>query len=81
MKRRKLTKYVEGLHADVAVLVGHNPDLSEYAEWLMGADAGVVALEKAAAASFRFDGPAGKGAGALEWLITPGWFMADERGT
>jgi phosphohistidine phosphatase len=75
MRRRKLTKFVEGLHADVAVLVGHNPDLSEYAEWLIGADPGAIPLEKAAAAAFRFDDELGKGRGALEWLVTPGWFM------
>jgi phosphohistidine phosphatase len=78
LKRRKLTKFVEGLHADAAVLVGHNPDLSEYAEWLIGADPGAIPLEKAAAAAFRFDGDVGKGRGALEWLVTPGWFM-DEK--
>lgn len=76
MKRRKLTKYVEGLHADVAVLVGHNPDLSEYLAWLIGAGDDAVPLEKAAAAAVRFDGELGKGQGAMEWLITPGWFMS-----
>lgn len=75
LKRRKLTKFVEGLHADVAILIGHNPDLSEYAAWLIGAGDDAVPLEKAAAAAVRFDGAAGKGKGALEWLITPGWYM------
>lgn len=75
LKKQKLTKFVEELGADVAILVGHNPDLSKYAEWMIGAANGAIELKKAAAAAVRFDGPAGKSAGALEWLVTPGWFV------
>src|SRR5688572_6366350 len=35
---RKLTRFVLGLGQEVTVLVGHNPDLSAYAAWLMGID-------------------------------------------
>jgi phosphohistidine phosphatase len=75
MKRRKLTKYLEELNPDVAMLVGHNPELSEYAAWLIGAADDAVPLEKAGAAAIRFDDAPGKGRGALEWLVTPEWFM------
>jgi phosphohistidine phosphatase len=60
--------------ADKAVAaVGHMPDLGAYAEWLLGAATGSVHFAKAGAACVRLDGELGRGAGTLEWLVTPDW--------
>ena len=74
-KPKKLSKFVAGLEKGVVVLVGHNPDLSIYAGWLLGADDTSVELEKGAAALYEFEDGVEKGDGRLTWLVTPGWFM------
>lgn len=58
--------------------VGHMPDLAEYCEWLMGADPGTVRLAKAGAACLHFKGDPARGAGSLEWLVTPEWVHSGE---
>jgi phosphohistidine phosphatase len=84
LKPGKLSEFLAGLppagdrlpgRGEKAVAaVGHMPDLAEYCEWLIGAEPGTLRLAKAGAACLQFqDGPA-RGAGALEWLVTPEWF-------
>ena len=63
------------LGVETVILVGHNPDLSAYAGWLLGADETAIELEKGAAALIEFEGEIEKGTGRLGWLVTPGWFM------
>jgi phosphohistidine phosphatase len=75
LKPKRLAKLVADLGADTVILVGHNPDLSAYAGWLLGAGETAIELEKGAAALIEFEGDAEKGAGRLGWLVTPGWFM------
>ena len=75
LRPKKLAKLVADLGAETVVLVGHNPDLSAYAGWLLGATETAIELEKGAAALIEFDGEVEKGAGRLGWLVTPGWFM------
>jgi len=53
--------------------VGHMPDLGTYCEWLLGAAEGTVRLAKASVASLRFKEEPARGAGSLEWLVTPDW--------
>lgn len=76
MRRRKLSKFLEGLGVGSIAIVGHMPDLAEYLGWLLGTDGQQVPLEKAAAALVRFNGPPAKGDGELAWVVTPEWFMA-----
>jgi phosphohistidine phosphatase len=75
LRPKKLAKLVADLGVETVVLVGHNPDLSAYAGWLLGADETAIELEKGAAALIEFDGEIEKGTGRLGWLVTPGWFM------
>jgi phosphohistidine phosphatase len=73
-KRRKLTRFLHGLGAESMAVVGHNPDLSEYAGWLIGGKGVQVELAKAGVACVHFEGKYGKGCGLLNWLVTPEWF-------
>jgi phosphohistidine phosphatase len=75
LRPKKLARLVADLGVETVILVGHNPDLSAYAGWLLGADETAIELEKGAAALIEFDGEVEKGAGRLGWLVTPGWFM------
>ena len=61
--------------SDVTFLVGHLPDLSEYAEWLPGVTGGSIDFDKAAAALIKFPGTPVKGTGELKWLVPPAWFL------
>ena len=72
-KRRKLTRFVQELGHESVALVGHMPDLAEYAAWLVGSKKARLNLAKAGAARVEFDGTPEKGAGVLTWLITPDW--------
>lgn len=78
LKPKKLSKAAAEVGGDVLVLVGHEPDLSDYAAWLLEADGGVK-FAKAGAACFEIEDEIEKGGGVLEWMITPGWFMEGER--
>jgi phosphohistidine phosphatase len=74
---KKLSKFLNGLGGEVLCVVGHNPPLSEYAAWLLGAYEGAVELEKGAACLVAFEEGVEKGSGRLGWMITPAWFMAE----
>ena len=73
-KRRKLTRFLRDLGVDTVALVGHMPDLGEYAAWLIGSRKGQVDLAKAGVARIVCEGRPGKGDGVLTWLITPEWY-------
>jgi len=63
--------------AGTAVLVGHEPDLGEVATfWLCGREAHFLALKKGGAALIEFGAAPKEGAGALQWLLTPGQLRA-----
>ncbi len=70
---RKLARYLNGLSANTVALVGHQPDLSMYAGWLIGEKEAAINFAKAGVALVRLEGPAAKGAGVLMWLVTPEW--------
>ncbi len=71
---KKLTRFVLGLDQQSVVLVGHNPDLSAYLAWLVGAENSAFDLAKGAAVFVEFDGEPEKGEGRLQWLVTPEWY-------
>jgi phosphohistidine phosphatase len=75
LRPKKLAKLIADVGSETVILVGHNPDLSAYAGWLLGTDETAIELEKGAAAFIEFDGEVEKGAGRLGWLVTPGWYM------
>lgn len=77
-RRRKLTKFLNGLGAANVAIVGHDPDLPSYIGWLIGCDPENVRLEKGGAALVRFEDEPAKGEGQLGWVITPEWFLTAE---
>jgi phosphohistidine phosphatase len=72
-KRRKLLRYLRDLDAGSLAVVGHNPDLSVFAAWLIGSRDAQVEIAKAGVAHVEFDGRPDKGNGLLTWLVTPEW--------
>jgi phosphohistidine phosphatase len=70
---KKLSRFVRGLETDAVGLVGHLPDLGEYAGWLIGGKKAQIDLAKAGVAYLECpDGPR-KGKCVLAWLVTPEW--------
>lgn len=72
-RRRKLTRFLCGLGAQSVAIVGHMPDLGEYAGWLIGSRKVQIDLAKAGVACIHFEEEPDKGAGALVWMVTPKW--------
>jgi phosphohistidine phosphatase len=73
-KRRKLTRFLCGIGTRSVAVVGHMPDLAEYAGWLIGSRKAQIDLAKAGVACIRFEGEPEKAAGVLAWLVTPQWY-------
>lgn len=73
-KCRKLARRLAAHPAPTIGLVGHRPDLNEFAAWLIGSRKTQLALDKAGVALVRVEGdePA-KGAGELIWLLPYAW--------
>jgi phosphohistidine phosphatase len=72
-KPRKLAKMLKELENQPVALVGHEPDLSSWAAWLIGSRKAQLALAKAGVAHITCeDGPC-KGGGTLLQLLTPDW--------
>lgn len=57
------------------ILVGHMPDLADYAGWLIGTDGNGVDFDKAAVACINCRHEIARGSGQLEWLVPPAWFL------
>jgi phosphohistidine phosphatase len=72
-KRSKLARAVADLGQGQVVLVGHQPDLGEWAGWLIGSKKVQLDLAKAGVACVRCDEDVDKGAGTLLWLVPPEW--------
>jgi phosphohistidine phosphatase len=75
-KAKKVMRFLLGLSGENVALVGHMPDLSDLAGWLIGAKKAQIEIAKAGVAFVRFEGSPAKGEGALVWLVTPEWFQA-----
>jgi phosphohistidine phosphatase len=72
-KPKKLTRFLRDLSVDAVGLVGHMPDLAEYAAWLIGSRKARLDLAKAGVAYIAFADKPRKGEGTLAWLVTPEW--------
>ena len=72
-KPKKLDRLVLKHDGSAIAIVGHEPDLSEYAARLIGSKKASVEMAKAGVACVRCDDPPAKGCGSLEWLVTPAW--------
>ena len=76
-RSRKVTKFLLKLTAKSLALVGHMPDLADYAEWLIGSKKAQIAIAKGGVARIDCEGEVpDKGTGTLTWLITPEWCKA-----
>ena len=73
---KKVTRFLLGLNGENVALVGHMPDLAEYAGWLIGNKKTALEIAKSGAALIHFEGSPDKGEGALVWLVTPEWYKA-----
>jgi phosphohistidine phosphatase len=76
-KRRKLMRSLLGNgggEVGAVALVGHMPDLAEFAGWLIGERKIGLSLAKTGCAHIRFDAEPDKGEGTLAWLVTPAWY-------
>ncbi|HUR53925.1 MAG TPA: histidine phosphatase family protein [Gemmataceae bacterium] len=78
LRKRKLSRYLDGLEAPALAIVGHMPEISDYLGWLLGTKGEAVPLKKGGAACVELPvGPA-KGRGELKWAISPDWYMPAE---
>jgi phosphohistidine phosphatase len=73
-KPKKLARALAGRTESALALVGHQPDLGEFAAWLIGSRKARVELAKAGVACINCATDICKGGGALEWLVTPLWY-------
>jgi phosphohistidine phosphatase len=73
-KRRKLTRFLCGIGTQSVAIVGHMPDLAEYAGWLIGSRKAQIDLAKSGVAYIRFEAEPDKGAGVLAWMVSPQWY-------
>jgi phosphohistidine phosphatase len=73
-KPRKLSKYLLKSGGEKIGLVGHMPDLGDFAAWLLGAKKTQINIAKAGVALITCGELPGKGLGDLQWLVTPDWY-------
>jgi phosphohistidine phosphatase len=73
-RKRKLAKRLKEQPTAVVGLVGHRPDLNEFAGWLIGDKDAQIALDKGGVAFIRTEEEeVKKGAGELIWLLPERW--------
>ncbi len=73
-KLRKLSKSLTKLEGKKIGVVGHMPQLGEFAAWLLGNKKAQIDLAKAGVLCITCDDAPCKGLGALQWLVTPAWY-------
>jgi phosphohistidine phosphatase len=73
-KRKKLARFLRDLGAERVAIIGHQPELAEFAGWLIGSRKANLDLAKAGVAYIVCDPKPGKGNGRLVWQVTPAWF-------
>jgi phosphohistidine phosphatase len=72
-RSRKLGKLLRNLGMGAVALVGHQPDLSRHAGWLIGYKKAQVEFAKGGVGYFQVPGEVRKGSGNLVWLVTQEW--------
>jgi phosphohistidine phosphatase len=73
-KPKKLAGVLEEYKDNAIALVGHQPDLAEFAAWLIGSRKARLDLAKGGVACISCSNGISKGSGTLEWLVTPAWY-------
>jgi phosphohistidine phosphatase len=80
VKPRKVARYLRSLSKHRLALVGHNPDLSELAAWLIGSRKAQIDIAKGGVAFITCQGDADKGSGTLHWMLAPEWVGGPKNG-
>lgn len=73
-KPKKMADALEDCKDNALALVGHQPDLAEFAAWLIGSRKARLDLAKGGVAFINCGDGISKGCGTLEWLVTPEWY-------
>jgi phosphohistidine phosphatase len=73
-KRKRLGKLLQEVGKESVAIIGHQPDLSTFTAWLTGSRKAQIDFAKAGAALVHCTEAPDRGAGTLEWLVTPSWF-------
>lgn len=73
-KPRKLSKFIAKSGGERIGLVGHMPDLGDYAAWLLGNKRAQIDIAKAGVVLVTCSEFPAKGAGVLQWMVTPEWY-------
>lgn len=69
----ELLGWLREQHVNTVALVGHEPDLSRMAAYLLSREArGFIEMKKGAACMVEFDSAPAAGTGTLTWLLAPG---------
>jgi phosphohistidine phosphatase len=72
-KPRKLARVLRDLSEESIALVGHQPDLGEWAAWIIGSKKAQINVGKAGVVYIQSeDGPT-KASGTLVWVVTHDW--------
>jgi len=74
-KPKRLAKVLRRWGGEKAALVGHIPDLAEFAAWLIGSKRAQIDLAKAGLACLHVADEPRKGGGVLVFLVTPEWLQ------
>jgi phosphohistidine phosphatase len=77
-KPKRVAKFLRQLQAEAVGLVGHMPDLSVLAGWLLGSRKVTLDFAKAGVALITCPERIGKGGGQLVWMVTPEWMLRPE---
>jgi phosphohistidine phosphatase len=68
----QVVKWLRGQRVDTIAIVGHEPDLSALACYLLsGKPSSFLTLKKSGTCFLDLDDPAGPGKARLEWLLVP----------
>jgi phosphohistidine phosphatase len=73
-KMRKLSKFLMKDGGDKIGLIGHMPQLGDFAAWLLGSKKIQIDLAKAGIAMITCGDMPSKGLGILHGLVTPEWY-------
>jgi phosphohistidine phosphatase len=76
-KPKRLRKVLKRWGGERAALIGHLPDLPEFAAWLIGSKRAQIDLAKAGIAYIQVPEEPYKGGGVLVWLVTPEWLKGE----
>ena len=68
-----MSRRLRDLGGDAVALVGHQPDLNDYAALLIGSRKAQIELAKGGVACVSCADDVDKGAGVLLWMLTPQW--------